>query len=97
MTALERVATTYQVPPEYLVAILGVETRYGRVTGHYRVLQVRKGHPKRVAIRSLALDPSRDKVTLTLGAFNQHEPLLLRASGLLDANGMELSLVSAAL
>ena len=36
--ALERVASTYQVPPEYLVAILGVETRYGRVTGHYRVL-----------------------------------------------------------
>jgi len=26
------------VPPEYVVAILGVETRYGRVTGHYRVL-----------------------------------------------------------
>ena len=36
--SLERVAATYQVPPEYLVAILGVETRYGRVTGHYRVL-----------------------------------------------------------
>jgi membrane-bound lytic murein transglycosylase B len=36
--ALAHVATAYQVPPEYLVAILGVETRYGRVTGHYRVL-----------------------------------------------------------
>ena len=36
--SLARVAATYQVPPEYLVAILGVETRYGRVTGHYRVL-----------------------------------------------------------
>ena len=36
--SLERVAATYQVPPEYLVAILGVETRYGRITGHYRVL-----------------------------------------------------------
>ena len=36
--SLERVAGTYQVPPEYLVAILGIETRYGRVTGHYRVL-----------------------------------------------------------
>ncbi|HEY6824410.1 MAG TPA: lytic murein transglycosylase B [Steroidobacteraceae bacterium] len=35
---LERVTATYQVPPEYLVAILGVETRYGRTTGHYRVL-----------------------------------------------------------
>ncbi len=36
--SLERAAVTYQVPPEYVVAILGVETRYGRVTGHYRVL-----------------------------------------------------------
>jgi membrane-bound lytic murein transglycosylase B len=36
--SLERVAETYRVPPEYLVAILGVETRYGRITGHYRVL-----------------------------------------------------------
>ena len=36
--SLERVAATYQVPPEYVVAILGVETRYGRITGHYRVL-----------------------------------------------------------
>jgi len=35
---LERVAATYQVPPEYVVAILGVETRYGRTTGRYRVL-----------------------------------------------------------
>ncbi len=29
---------TYGVPPEYVVAILGVETRYGRVTGRFRVL-----------------------------------------------------------
>jgi len=36
--SLEHVAATYQVPPEYVVAILGIETRYGRVTGHYRVL-----------------------------------------------------------
>jgi len=36
--SLERVAASYQVPPEYVVAILGIETRYGRVTGHYRVL-----------------------------------------------------------
>lgn len=28
----------YGVPPEYVVAILGVETRYGRITGSYRVL-----------------------------------------------------------
>ena len=35
---LERIAAEYQVPPEYLVAILGVETFYGRTTGKYRVL-----------------------------------------------------------
>lgn len=37
-TALERVSSDYRVPPEYLVAILGIETKYGRTTGHYRVL-----------------------------------------------------------
>lgn len=36
--ALTRISAEYQVPPEYLVAILGVETKYGRITGSYRVL-----------------------------------------------------------
>lgn len=35
---LERVAAQRGIPPEYLVAIIGVETKYGRMTGHYRVL-----------------------------------------------------------
>jgi membrane-bound lytic murein transglycosylase B len=35
---LEQISAQYQVPSEYLVAILGVETRYGRQTGRYRVL-----------------------------------------------------------
>jgi membrane-bound lytic murein transglycosylase B len=35
---LERVARGYPVPPELIVAILGVETQYGRITGKYRVL-----------------------------------------------------------
>jgi membrane-bound lytic murein transglycosylase B len=35
---LDRIALEYQVPPEYLVAVLGVETQYGRTTGRYRVL-----------------------------------------------------------
>jgi membrane-bound lytic murein transglycosylase B len=35
---LDRIAVEYQVAPEYLVAVLGVETQYGRVTGRYRVL-----------------------------------------------------------
>jgi membrane-bound lytic murein transglycosylase B len=36
--ALERSAAVYQVPPEYLVAIIGVETFYGRQTGRFRVI-----------------------------------------------------------
>ncbi len=36
--ALERAQERYGVPPEYVVAILGVETRYGRITGRFRVL-----------------------------------------------------------
>jgi membrane-bound lytic murein transglycosylase B len=36
--SLERIASARGVPPEYLVAIMGVETKYGRVIGHYRVL-----------------------------------------------------------
>ena len=35
---LERIGAEYHVPPQYLVAILGVETSYGQITGHYRVL-----------------------------------------------------------
>jgi membrane-bound lytic murein transglycosylase B len=35
---LDRIAIEYQVAPEYLIAVLGVETQYGRVTGHYRVI-----------------------------------------------------------
>lgn len=36
--ALERIAAEHGVPPEYIIAILGVETYYGRITGRYRVL-----------------------------------------------------------
>jgi membrane-bound lytic murein transglycosylase B len=35
---LQRIATESGVPAEYLVAITGVETFYGRITGRYRVL-----------------------------------------------------------
>ena len=35
---LERAAQAYGVAPEYIVAILGVETLYGEVKGKYRVL-----------------------------------------------------------
>lgn len=35
---LEKAQQTYGVPPEIIVAIIGVETRYGRHTGRYPVL-----------------------------------------------------------
>src|SRR5581483_8310408 len=35
---LERISAERGIPPEYLVAIIGVETKYGRLTGSYRVL-----------------------------------------------------------
>lgn len=35
---LERAEQQYGVPPEIILAIMGVETRFGRVTGSYRVL-----------------------------------------------------------
>lgn len=37
-TVLQRVAKEYGVPPEVIVAILGVETLYGKRQGEYRVL-----------------------------------------------------------
>ena len=35
---LDAAEARYGVAPEYVVAIIGVETRYGRITGSYRVL-----------------------------------------------------------
>jgi membrane-bound lytic murein transglycosylase B len=35
---LERVSAERGIPPEYLIAIIGIETRYGRATGKFRVL-----------------------------------------------------------
>ncbi|MBD8871457.1 lytic murein transglycosylase B [Rhodanobacter sp. DHB23] len=35
---LERIGRQYGVEPQYLVAIIGVETFYGRITGKYKVL-----------------------------------------------------------
>lgn len=49
--ALERVATQTGVPAEYIVAIIGVETFYGRHTGNWKVLDalytLAFGYPKR--------------------------------------------------
>lgn len=35
--ALEAAQANFQVAPEYVVAIIGVETRFGRIMGSYRV------------------------------------------------------------
>lgn len=37
-TLLEAISAEYKVAPEIIMAIIGVETRYGRLTGGYRVL-----------------------------------------------------------
>ncbi|MEM6708301.1 MAG: lytic murein transglycosylase B, partial [Pseudomonadota bacterium] len=51
--ALARAEATYGVPAEYIVAIIGVETRWGRILGRYRVLD---------ALATLAFDyPPRSK------------------------------------
>src|SRR5690606_1559998 len=35
---LDQTASSYGVPPSIIVAIIGVETIYGRITGNFRVL-----------------------------------------------------------
>jgi membrane-bound lytic murein transglycosylase B len=49
--ALQKIADDTGVPPEYIVAIIGVETNYGQNTGNYRVLDalysLAFGYPKR--------------------------------------------------
>ncbi|MFP6836971.1 MAG: lytic murein transglycosylase B [Pseudomonadales bacterium] len=52
-SALQRAQAEYGIPAEYVVAIIGVETRYGRVAGSYRVVD---------ALATLAFDyPPRAK------------------------------------
>jgi membrane-bound lytic murein transglycosylase B len=49
--SLERITAAHGVAPEYIVAIIGVETKYGRIMGRYRVLD---------ALATLAFDyPAR--------------------------------------
>ena len=48
---LDQIGQQYGVPPQYIVAIIGVETNYGANTGNYRVLDalysLAFGYPKR--------------------------------------------------
>jgi membrane-bound lytic murein transglycosylase B len=76
---LDQVAIEYQVSPEYLIAVLGIETRYGRVTGRYRVVD---------ALATLAFDYPprasyfRKELTefLLLAREDKLDPLSIRGS-----------------
>ena len=76
---LEQAASQYQVAPEYIVAILGVETHYGRNTGSFRALD---------ALATLAFDyPPRQKFFrseleefLVLTRENRLDPLAVKGS-----------------
>lgn len=77
--AITRAATQYGVPAEIIVAIIGVETLYGRIMGEYRVID---------ALTTLAFeDPRRaDYFRRELANYllhtrdNQLDPLVLRGS-----------------
>jgi len=78
-STLDAVSRQYGVPPEMIIAILGVETRYGRSTGTYRVID---------ALATLSFDyPSRSKFFTTqleefflLAREQHHDPLELKGS-----------------
>lgn len=54
---VQQISESYQVDAEVILAILGVETRYGRITGNYKVLD---------ALLTLAFDyPPRSKFFLS--------------------------------
>jgi membrane-bound lytic murein transglycosylase B len=59
---LDEISRLQGVPPQYLVAILGIETYYGRITGRYRVID---------ALSTLAFDypPRSDYFTAELEQF----------------------------
>lgn len=77
--ALARAEARYGVPAEIIVAIIGVETRYGQYMGNYRVLD---------ALTTLAFDypPRSPFFTKELGEFllltreQQRDPLSLKGS-----------------
>ena len=77
--SLDAISKQYGVPPEMIIAILGVETRYGRNTGTYRVID---------ALATLGFDyPPRGKFFLSqleefflLAREQHHDPLELKGS-----------------
>jgi membrane-bound lytic murein transglycosylase B len=81
--ALERAAATYGVPPQHVVAIIGVETEYGRNTGSFRVLD---------ALATLAFDYPR-RAEYFRGELEQF--LLLAREARADAAGFRGSYAGA--
>ena len=81
--ALDRAAQTFGVPPEIVVAIIGVETEYGRSLGAYRVLD---------ALATLAFDYPRrgDYFRAELEQY-----LLLAREARLDATALKGSFAGA--
>ena len=59
-SALEKISNQHGLPIEIIVAIIGVETSYGRITGNYRVLDalftLAFNYPKRSAFFSRQLE-----------------------------------------
>lgn len=76
---LQRAEQVYGVPPEMIVAIIGVETRYGRITGSYRVVDALAtlafDYPKRSAFFSKELAEF-----LVLAREEKVDPLVLKGS-----------------
>lgn len=78
-TTLARAAATYGVPEEIIVAIIGVETEYGRNTGGFRVLEA-------LATLAFSYPPRADFFRTELEQFlllareNQLSPLSIKGS-----------------
>lgn len=81
---LQVASRKYGIPEEYIVAIIGVETFYGRYTGKYNVLR---------SLTTLAMDfPQRAKFYT---AELEHYFLFLREEGLLNPNTLRGSYAGA--
>lgn len=77
--ALAQAEAAYGVPPEIIIAIIGVETRYGRQTGNYSALDALAtlafGYPKRAAFFRKELESF-----LLLAQNEKWNPLDIKAS-----------------
>ncbi|WP_075183582.1 lytic murein transglycosylase B [Pantoea sp. 1.19] len=78
-TTLQRASQTYGVPPEIIVGIIGVETRWGRVMGKTRIIDALAtlsfAYPRRADYFSGELE-----TFLLMARSEQDDPLALRGS-----------------